>query len=495
MIILLAVSIFLRSWGLTSHSVPDESFEIDRALNALKGNFDWQRIGKGGLYLLLIPVYSIESFFRQGYNVHLLSGRIVQIFIGMGIVYYIFRNLMLLYGYKWALLFTIPVVFNAQLIYTGHHVNVQNLMFLGLIIHLYFVLRGLKEKDNAVLGLSLLPLSLATASQLSAAITLAPFALLLAVRYATSGRTERKETIRIMLRYAAASVVLYVVMTPGIIFFPGSSVKNIAGFVGLSSQAGAVTGTPSSYLIAHDVNFWKEYARYALNFFGTFNCFLIFASVIYIFIKQKWLLLYPLSLLIIFYLVFANASPIVYSGRYIIPGLLMGFIIMPLAVIGFYDRLASLTGKPFRLAAVAVIFLIALNFGRGAVSGAHYSSQFSLADTRDIVSDWLRLNASSEDRILLENTCNFPVAPIAGRAVYVEHWNLYPRLSSLPADLVVINVSILNFLSSKGSGTSYRKFYDELIKSPAWVVVHSEKPARGKSTGPELLIYKRISVK
>ena len=54
----------------------------------------------------------------------------------------------IIYSEWWAFLFTMPVIISISLIKHSHHINVQNMMFLFIMIHLYLVLKGLIENNN-----------------------------------------------------------------------------------------------------------------------------------------------------------------------------------------------------------------------------------------------------------------------------------------------------------------------------------------------------------
>ena len=487
----MALTIILRGYGLNSHAQPDESYEVRRALNVLEGEYQWERITKGGIYIILTPIYYVASFLTDDYNNFLFLGRVAQVAIGALLIWFVFSNSRILYGRKWALFFIIPAVFCIQLIYNSHHVNVQNLMFLCVVMHLYLVTKFLKKKDLRLLGTSLIPLSIATASQISAAIILLPFLFLFVIQYIQLNSESKNQLIRAVLKYGLISIGIYVLMTPGIIIYFGDTVKSVLHNMVLISVQQAPESSVAGYATQKNLNYWIEYERYILNFFGKFNILLLLISVVVLFMRKKWILLYPLSIFVLFYIVFTNASQTTYGGRYIIPGLLAGYIIMPMAVVQFSDWLKPYKKNIRYLILWSILVIISINFSRIAFYCWQGVKQYSLPDTRDIVSQWLAKNITREDRILLEGTCYFPKVPYKEQAVYIDNCNVYPESDEVKVNYIIINKSSIDYLYSKKVKSSYQSLFKELSSSKNWNVIYTEKAVKDKITGPEIQIYKR----
>jgi len=482
LLILLAVTIFFRAYGLDSHPVHDESYEVRRAINVLEGEFDWSRIAKGGLYILLVPIYFVVNLFSQDYSSFLFAARIVQVMIGTALIVFLFFILRTLFDDKWAYLFILPAIFNAQLIYIAHHANVQNLMFLGVIIHIFFIIKYFNTGDLKSLCKSLIPLSVAMASQLSSIILIIPFFIYCVILIIKTNREKRKNIFTSLLKYGLISMVIYILLTPGIIIYLKNVIIDIAALSGLKEGASLLD-------TAYGINLWTEYAKYIVNFFGKLNLLLIVASVFLILLKRKWFYLYPLSIFVLFYLIFTNVSQTAYSGRYIIPGLLMGFIILPLPVVEWSYWLTRYK-KHIRIIFLAIpITLIGLYFYRSITFSWEDVRKYTLPDTRDLVTEWLNLNTTSSDRILLEDTSQFPKVPNEQQAVYVEGLHSYTSLDSVIANIIIINKDLLIFYDSKKIESSYKTFYDELMPSKQWEVIYSVQSIKNKINGPEILVF------
>ena len=489
-VILFLVAVLIRAYGLDSHREADESYEIKRAFNVLEGEFNWSRIAKGGLYILLVPLYSIGKVLGQDYSFYLLVGRIVQVLIGGGLIVFLFLILKKLYGNMWAVFFTIPPLISAQLIYSAHHINVQNLMFLCVIIHLYFIFMYSKENNEKYLGFSLIALAVAAASQLSAIVIGIPLIILILIQYFRADLSIKRSMRSSILRYGLIALAVYIIMTPGIIIHMNKTFIFIANRLKLRDDLEANAGTPASYFTIKHINLWSAYLKYSISFYGKLCLALLGLSVLCILWKKKWQLLYPFSILISFYFILVNTSKATYEGRYFIPGLLMGYAIMPFAVVRLSEFLKKYGQKVRYTVLVAIILIITVYFGRMAYFSFGYIRQFGLPDTRIIATDWLVSNTDRNDRILLENTCNFPKVPYEEQAFYIENWNAYPSLDSVNVDYIVVNKNTYLYVNSKNVDSSFQEFYENVIRSREWELVYSIEPIKNEMTGPQIEIYK-----
>ena len=318
------------------------------------------------------------------------------------------------------------------------------------------------------------------------AIFLIPFFAYCVTRTIKINRDERRGEVTSLFKYGLISLVIYILLTPGIVIYSGKVLNDITGLSGLNEGE-------SPFSIVYNINPWIAYAKYILNFFGKPNVVLIALSASIIFVKKKWLFLYPLSILILFYLIFSNASQTAYSGRYIIPGLLQGFIIMPLAVVEWSNWLARYRNRSMRLLLLIMpITLISLNFCRIIFYSWESTKQYALPDTRDLVSVWLNANTTIDDRILLGSTSDAPEVPYKEQAVRIDIWKAYPKLDSIDVNYIIIDKSIIDYFYSKKIDVKYDDFFDDLVNSSEWELVHTEKSVPDKSTGPEIRVFHYI---
>jgi|GEM_PF-3729573 len=488
-VVLCVLAIFLRSYGLDSHIGPDESLEVDRALEALKGTFYWSRIIKGGLYILLIPVYFVMKIVTHSYDAFLIAGRMIQVIIGTCIIYFIYKTLEILYGTSWAVLFTLPPIISGQLIESAHHVNVQNLMFLCIVVHLYIIIKYFKEKkDDRLLGYSLIPLFAGAACQISAFILIIPYGIMVAI-YAKKISRERKRDIGThMLKWVAISIFIYILLTPGILFYLPRTMGFVTGLLGITDTVVSRAGTASSYVAISELNFWTSYAERIVNFYGTGSFILVAISSLFIIWKRNWVLFYPLGILLLYYLVFANASQTVFSVRYIIPGLIMGFMIMPFAVVECSHGMHRYTKKIQYGTVGLMVAVILVNLSRSSFYTWNFVRQYGLPDTRTRLAEWFEEHTSESAVILLPNSVIYPKIDTR-RVESIEHWNAYQPLDSVRADYIVLNKSEFEILSKKRMKTRYQQFYLEVINSPLWTAVHHERRISGKTAGHEFIVY------
>jgi hypothetical protein len=463
---------------------------MNRALNVLEGEFNWSRIAKGGLYLLLVPLYSIGKVLGQDYPFYLLVGRIAQVLIGGGLIVILFLILKKLYGNMWAVFFTIPPLINAQLIYSAHHINVQNLMFLCVMIHLYFIITYFQENNEKYLGFSLIVLAAASASQLSAIVIGIPLIILILIKYFRADLSIKRSMRSSMLRYGLIALAVYIIMTPGIIIHMNKTFIFIANRLKLRDDLAVNAGTPTSYFTIKHINLWSAYLKYSISFYGKLCMALFGLSVLCILWKKKWQLIYPFSILLSFYFVLVNTSRATYEGRYFIPGLLMGYVIIPFAIVALSDFLRKFEQKMRYMVLAVIILIIVLYFGRMTYFSFESVRQFGLPDTREIVTDWLDSNTDIKDRILLENTCNFPKVPYEEQAFYMKNQNAYPLLDSVIVDYIIVNKDTYHYLNSKNVDSIFKVFYETLIRSQKWELIYSIESIKNETTGPQIEIYK-----
>jgi hypothetical protein len=346
-----------------------------------------------------------------------------------------------------------------------------------------------QTKNIKYLGYALIPLSASVASQFSAALVLIPWAVFALTVIIQSQRFEKRRQILFILKYCAASIALYLLLTPGIIIYFNRTIQYIGGLMGWTDSVTAQAGSKSSYATVKDINLWTAYAKYMVHFYGKFNLALLAVSAGLILWKRQWKLIYPFSILVIFYLILANASQTTYAGRYIIPGLFLGYILMPFLIVEIFHHAKGWQARWRYILMTIILSVILLNFGRNAVLAIEGVRQYGFPDTRILMSKWLESNCRDDETILLEDNVNFPRLD-SRRTTYVDHWNAYPPLDSVSTEIVIINMNHIRHLNSMGTETPYQRFYNNLRHSAEWTIIHSEKPQRGKTIGPELLAFR-----
>ena len=173
-----------------------------------------------------------------------------------------------MYGRSWAILFIVPVMFNSNLIYYAHHVNVQNLMWLSIIVHVYLVMYYYQRFEIGKLGLSAVPISIAIASQISAAVILVPFIILLFIHLLIHvPKPLVKDHFVILIKYIGLSVCIYIMLTPGIILYFKNTIQLIFSLVGLADIP-ELSGGDFKSIPEKNINLYLEYGKYILNYFG-----------------------------------------------------------------------------------------------------------------------------------------------------------------------------------------------------------------------------------
>ncbi|MAX60753.1 MAG: hypothetical protein CML93_03160 [Rhodobiaceae bacterium] len=488
--LLLLIAFTLRIYGIDSYRGIDESYEVNRALNALNGEFDWSRNLKGGLYIILIPLYAIASIFTNDYHSFIIIGRCVQVIIGLGIIYAIYRCLSLFYDRQIVLLFLLPPIFSSKLITSAHFVNVQNLMYLGILIHLYLIFCFFDTQKNNYLYRSFIPLSIAVSCSALALITWVPFFILIMIVIKNYNHIDRSAFVKKLMRYLLLSIGIYLILTPGIIISFQQNLALLMKFMGFTSQFISDKAELESFMLDVNKNIFLEYSSYIKNYFGRIQLFIIIGSIITIFVNKKWKYFYPIGIFLAFFIVLLSAPKYMYDGKYLIPGLIMGYIIMPHlhSSIGHYVK-----KKGFIYEKIYIVFtcLILILFLRSGYNSGKKVLEYGLPDTRVLMAEWLNQNTNKNDKILLQDTQNFPVVPHADQAIYIDHWDAYPKLNDVKADFIIINKETIQYLNNKNINANYITFYNELSKSDEWNLTYSLNPIKKKISGPDLEIFSK----
>jgi len=487
---LLLVAFTLRIYGIDSYRGIDESYEVNRALNALNGEFDWSRNLKGGLYIILIPLYAIASIFTNDYHSFIIIGRCVQVMIGLGIIYVIYRSLSLFYDKQVALLFLLPPIFSSKLINSAHFVNVQNLMYLCILIHLYFVFCFFNSKKHNYLYFSLVPLAIAVSSSALALITSVPFFILIIIVIKNFISVDRSVFIKQLIRYLLLSIAIYLILTPGIIISLKQNLALLMNFMGFTNLSISDKAELEPFILDINKNIFLEYSRYIKNYFGKIQLFIIIGSIITISVNKKWKYFYPIGIFLAFFIVLLSAPKYMYDGKYLIPGLIMGYMIMPHlhSSIGHYVKKKGFIYEKFYIVFTCLILII---FLRSGYNSGKKVLEYGLPDTRVLMADWLNQNTNQDDKIILQDTQNFPVVPHAGQAIYIDHWDAYPKLNDVKADFIIINKETIQYLKNKNINANYITFYNELSKSDEWNLTYSLNTIKRKMSGPDLEIFSK----
>ena len=103
-----------------------------------------------------------------------------------------------------------------------------------------------------------------------------------------------------------------------------------------------------------------------------------------------------------FFIVLLSAPKYMYDGKYLIPGLIMGYMIMPHlhSSIGHYVKKKGFIYEKFYIVFTCLILII---FLRSGYNSGKKVLEYGLPDTRVLMADWLNQNTNQDDKIILQD--------------------------------------------------------------------------------------------
>jgi hypothetical protein len=330
-------ALFLRVWGIgfdlpyVSH--PDEPHEVHRALRLGAGDFEFERVGKGGYFYLLFVEYglfflllklwgvvtSVKDFMNYFFHdptQFWLIGRLTTAVIGtlnIGLVYLLGKRT---YGDRVGIVSAVLLTFSSLSVLHAHYVTVDVPMTCAVIITALFALRIYETGDIKYYLLAGFFVALATMTKLAAA----PVVLVICLAHLLNCRARKQKLATGLVdgRLVICGVValsIYVLGNPAMVILIAKTVKGLA--TPLTSKFSGARGFALT-----SKNLWAYYGIAMKDSLGWPATILMVVSVAYALTRDRahdyLLLIFPLSLYIIISL---PSASFLRNPRYVLPAL------------------------------------------------------------------------------------------------------------------------------------------------------------------------------
>ena len=424
LIVVLTIALGLRVWGIW-FGLPyifhnDEGLEVLRALQLGSGEFDFERIGKGGYFYILFVEYgfffvllkifgivsSADDFaliFVRDPSAFFLIGRATTAVVGAITVFLVYRIGRFAYSTHAAVLaagFLTVNVLHAKL---SHFITVDVPMTCLATGALYFAIKISNDGRSRDYRCAALMAALAITTKIPAVLLIVP--LLTAHWLYTKeycGGIRQFLFSGLLWQSAAIFLGAYLLLTPGIIVNFGDFVSSMLG-VFQSFGQGAADGAGAVSLGASETNRFAYYFS-ELAEGATIPVFLICISgMAYGLWKREKadIILIPFTL-IVFAVMSIASDPHHFYPRYLLP------IIPVMALVAgrFLDDMFAFIAEDRRTAASTVLFVAICVVP--TISIANNNHRMSQPDTRAVAKQWFDANISGGSKVFIEGSRTRP---------------------------------------------------------------------------------------
>ena len=412
-------ALVLRFWGI-GFGLPflfhnDEGFEVIRALQLASGQFDFDRIGKGGLFYVLFVEYGIlfvvfrmlgivgstndfAQLFVEDPSAFYLLGRATSAMFGAATAYYAFRIGKLAYSSRAGIFAGLFVAFNILHAELSHYITVDVPMTFLAMVCLFYAIRLSQDGSKRDYFLAALFAALAATTKVPAVLLLPSLLYAHWFFSSSAGRTFSKSILDKQLwQSAGVFLFVYLVLTPGIIvnfntFFSATLRRFTGGQQPVAAESEAVQSAATEL-----PNLFVFYGS-KLADAATLPVFLVcLVGVGYAVAKRRapdvMLLLFALPMYLI---LSVSDDPRLFYPRYILP------VAPVLAVLGgrVLDRfLAGKILSRYRYAGHGIaLALLATPFYQIAT----HNFSLSQPDTREVGRSWFLENVDPDSSVLIE---------------------------------------------------------------------------------------------
>lgn len=417
---LLAAALGLRLWG-TWFGLPylfhnDEDFEIVRALQLGAGQYDFDRVGKGGYFYLLFVEYGLlfvvlllsgavssaaefgELYIRDPSAFYLI-GRATTATIGTLTVYLVYRLGGLAYSTAAALFAATLLTFNVLHSYLSHLTIVDVPMTFLIVAALYFAAKLVTGGSARNYWWAALMAAFATSTKIPAILVLIP--LLISHCYFVTGHggvLRQYFLSKSLWQAVAIFVIAYVVTTPGIlVHFEDVLSGGVSKFL---TDADVAEGGLDERSKLANTNLFVYYYTQILQSM-TWPVFIVSAAgVLYAVWKHRPVDVMLVTFAAVWYVAMASSTdPHLFFPRYIAP-------VLPVtALLGgrFLADIVSIAGRDRRPAVAATALGIAL-VAFPAFQIAETNQLMLKIDTRAIAKEWFDENVPPGSKVLIEGS-------------------------------------------------------------------------------------------
>ena len=414
--IVLVVALLIRLWGI-GHGLPfsyinDEYHEVMRALQLGAGSFNFDRIGKGGFYLLLFVEYglyfvwlkltgavaSAEEFarmFARDPSAFYLMGRATAALCGVLTVTMLYQVGRKAYSKSAGLLAALFLAINVLHIDLSRRIGVDVPMVLLATVALYFALGIVTTGRRTDYLLAVLFAALATTTKLPGVLVLLPLLVAHTYNVASTGGGARTWIVSRNLWLAAAVFCAVLVVTnPSIIF-----VADVLQYT-FGSTPGVDDEVAESAVAAADVltrpNLYVFYFDAMVDSMGWPLMLLGLAGSAYALIRRAPADVMLLSYAAVNYVVIASTnSASLYYPRYALPII----VVLVLLAGRVLAELVQWRGRPHWAVLAAVLAALLIVPARQAGMTAYALTK---PDSRTLAKEWFEANVPAGSKVLIE---------------------------------------------------------------------------------------------
>jgi hypothetical protein len=467
---LLFLALFVRLWGI-DFGLPyiyhtDEWFEIKRALKLGTGVFDFERVSKGGYFILLFIEYGFIYIYLKMMNLVSsasdfliltfenptyiwLPSRITTAVIGTFNCLLVYLLLRKKWGFGAAILATLFLAINNIHNESSHYVTVD-VPLTTLITLCFYMLHRIEMNPKPSTRLYIF-LGLSFAFALATKITAAPFIFTLVIFQMLQGKqlgVIKRIVNSQTLAFCATFICVYIAINPGIIFKFISVVEYALSFVLPAEQA--TVWKPEFPLGEGQVSKTNFYFS---SIFGGLKSFALVITLIgtYAALKSEDNAIKSALIFLVVYtlLILSSKSEEHIYERYLLPIIPIIAILWGIGVTKFVSYLS----RP-QLKALLALTLTAVSLYPYASQVSDFSQEIVKPDTRTEAKLWIEENIDQDSWIVLEGGLYRP-SPAWAPPLFISNDALK-------------GVDDLRYLFSKEKSSENKaSFYENIMKAYA----------------------------
>lgn len=414
----------LRLWGIW-FGLPfllhnDEGFEVIRALQLGSGEFDFDRIGKGGYFYLLFFEYGalfvilmlsgvvgspaeFAQYFVSDPSVFYLTGRATTAILGAATVITVYLIGKRAYAPRAGLIAAALLGGNVLHASLSHYITVDVPMVFLATIALFFAIRIAAEGAQRDYWLAAAVAAFATATKVPAIVLLLPLTIAHIYYVSLSQFSIRAIFLtRSLWQAAVIFVALYVALAPGLLInFDVFSAEMIGKFAGGADESpGIAVATNGAMTGRNLIAFYIDKLRESM---GTPVFVVAIAGILFALVRCKKADVILLSYAIVTFVAIAVTSDEHhFFPRYALPILPPALLLAGRILDSVFSRLSD-TKQGLVAAAVVSLLLVA-----PVLEIAQQNYRLTQPDTRVLARAWIDSNLPQGSRIFIEGARTQP---------------------------------------------------------------------------------------
>lgn len=416
MVLAALLRVYGITWGFPELLHGDEPFEMNRALRLGTGAYDWDRVNKGGFYLLLFFEIAVTyvallisgvvdgsqqfaRFFVEHEANFYLAGRLTSAFLGVVTVYLLFSATKKHHGILAALLAALLLAVSSLHTINSHYSTLDVLLTLLVLCTCRLAFDIAENGGRAkFVGCGFFA-GLAVATKLPAVLLVIPIAVSAIIPVWEGSKRFRPQLINLMLAYLIFGLTT-IVVSPGyaVAYLDPAGLQNAFGRI--FGVSGGDHQAPVELTAAAAVNLWAFYSAHLLENFGLLGLVLcVFATVYGIVMKRKTLII-CLSFVFPYFLIICLVKSNLYYSRYLLPILPLMCLVIAVGLETIYR--SSLGSRLSRGASLFALVFLSLSVLLPMFLGSWSSAKrFTEPDTRILATQWVEANLPENSKILM----------------------------------------------------------------------------------------------